>query len=69
MKRLFIALLCTVPLGLAACGGGGARLEAKTLNATMGQELIDLNEAYEQDIITEKEYKRAKKDIMRLYDR
>lgn len=69
MKHFILAMLCTLSLGLAACGGGGARLETQTLNATMGQELIDLKAAYDEDIITEKEYKRAKKDIMNLYDR
>ena len=69
MKQLLMAIICTLSLGLAACSGGGARLETQTSSATMGQELIDLKEAYDQDIISEKEYKRAKKDIMNMYDR
>ncbi|MBC45148.1 MAG: hypothetical protein CMO08_05025 [Thalassospira sp.] len=67
-KHLLFTAICALPLGLAACGGGGA-MEAHNLNATMGQELIDLKAAYDKDILTEREYNRAKKDIMKLYDR
>jgi len=33
----------------------------------MGQELLDLKKAYDEGVITEREYERAKKDIMRKY--
>lgn len=69
MKQLLFASVIALPLGLAACGGGGARMEHNNLNATMGKELIDLKAAYDEEIITKREYNRAKKDIMKLYDR
>lgn len=51
---------------LAGCGGGGAELQAHS--TTMGQELQDLQASYDKGIINEKEYKRAKKDILDRYD-
>jgi len=58
---LFTALLAT------GCGGGGAKLESQTTTTTMGQELIDLNKSYKEGIITEKEYEKAKKSVMKRY--
>ncbi len=49
----------------AGCGGGGAQV--KQSNATLGQELTDLQEAYEQGVITQREYERAKKDLLKKY--
>ena len=51
----------------AGCGGGGARVQATTSSATLGQELEDLQAAYEKGIITEKEYNKAKKEILKKY--
>jgi hypothetical protein len=52
-------------MGLTACGGGGASMQAST--TTMGQELMDLEESYKQGIISEKEYEKAKKTILEKY--
>lgn len=51
---------------VAGCGGGGATVQSS--NTTIGQELSDLQTAYEKGIITEKEYNKAKKDILKKYD-
>ena len=49
----------------AGCGGGGASV--KQSSTTLGQELTDLQQAYEKGIITEKEYNKLKKEIMRKH--
>lgn len=49
----------------AGCGGGGAQVQQSS--ATLGQELNDLQEAYEKGIITEREYEKAKKEILKKY--
>jgi len=60
--RLFILVLLAV-FSLTGCGGGGAKMEART--TTTGQELIDLDKAYQQGLMTEKEYESKKKEIMK----
>lgn len=65
VSLLFAALL----LGgaLAACGGEpGVRATTtqNVNNTTKGQELLDLKQAYDQGIITEREYERQKEKIL-----
>ena len=65
VRTLFITAIVLI---LVACGGGGAKVESTTTNTTMGQELMDLNESYKKGILTEKEYEKAKENIMDRYD-
>ena len=59
---LFLAMLLT-----AGCGGGGdTSVQAST--TTMGQELTDLKKAYDDGIISEKEYERSKERILKRYN-
>jgi hypothetical protein len=65
LKGTVIALVISSVLvgGLfAGCGGGGPHV--MQTDKTIGQELIDLQQAYEKGIITEKEYNKAKKEIL-----
>jgi len=48
---------------LLGCGGGSTHVKAK--QTTTGQELIDLDKAYKDGIITEKEYKKSKDKILK----
>ena len=67
-RRLtIIALSACFVFGLSGCGGGGAKVEAVSTTTTMGQELQDLEAAYQKGIITEKEYDTGKKRIMERY--
>jgi hypothetical protein len=61
--------MLVLALSLAACGGGGAKTSVSSSSTTMGQELMDLNASYEQGLISAGQYNRAKKDILRKYDR
>ena len=55
---------------LAGCCGGGTTVQpapvtiAPASNATIGQQLSELQKAYESGAITEAEYKKLKQDIM-----
>lgn len=61
-----VAMVAVMTTG---CGGGGAKVEAKTTTTTttMGQELMDLDSAYQKGIIDEKQYDESKKAILKRY--
>ena len=62
--RVFtVFIFLTLGAGFIGCGGGGA--DIKTSNTTVGQELIDLEKAYKDGIITEKEYNNTKSNILK----
>ena len=66
MKRnvLVGTLVAMMSLGLAGCGGGGATTTTEVSTQTLGQELIDLQKAYESGAMTEKEYKKARESLI-----
>ena len=69
-KLLMIALALAAAATLTTgCGGGGAKVEAKTstTTTTMGQELMDLDAAYQKGIINEEQYNSSKKVILKRY--
>ena len=68
MTQIKIFAICFLFSFLVACGGGGASVETTT--TTMGQELmdLDLDSSYKKGLLTESEYKNAKKNIMNRYD-
>jgi len=55
-----------VGLNFAACGGGKSDVKSgpSTVTTTLGQELQDLDKAYKDGIITQKEYDKAKKRLI-----
>jgi len=65
ITALTLALLASLGLGITACGGGGAKIDART--TTLGQELQDLDAAYQKGLLTEKEYNQKRKEIMQRY--
>ena len=65
MKRLLIATVAlTLVLGLASCGRGGKQTTTVTTTTT-GQQLIDLQKALDDGAVTQKEYDRKRKEILK----
>ena len=58
-----VASVVALTLSLSACGGGGATTKVEA-RGTQGQQLLDLKEAYDKGVITEKEYNRTRDDIL-----
>lgn len=65
LRVCVVIMVIVLGLGFAGCRGGKAKVEATTTTTTLGQELMDLQKAYEQGIITEKEYKQSKERIIK----
>ncbi len=68
MKRVTIWMLVgliAASVALTSCGGGGAKVQSQTKTTTLGQELMDLEKAYKSDVISEKEYKKAKEELLK----
>jgi hypothetical protein len=63
---LFAASLATL-LAVGGCGGGGAKVNSQITTTTMGQELQDLEESYKKGLLSESEYTRARKAILKRY--
>ncbi len=61
---LVLAVLMCV--NFVGCGGGktDVKSEPPTVTTTLGQELQDLDKAYKDGIITQKEYEKAKKALI-----
>ena len=61
-----LLLIVLVSLNIVACGGGTKTdVVTETSTTTLGQELQDLDKAYKDGIITEKEYKKAKEKLIK----
>lgn len=63
LRLILVAAMIALAPNFIGCGGGGARVQ--TQSTTKGQELMDLEQAYEKGIITEKEYNKQKKEILK----
>jgi uncharacterized membrane protein len=61
-KSILGATIIAVALSVTACGGSTTTVKQTD---TQGQQLMDLKEAYDKGVITEKEYKSTKKKILK----
>lgn len=68
MRKKVVALfMLFIILGMLLVGcGGTTRVETQN-NVTLGQQLIDLDKAYKDGVISEKEYKKAKEGLLDQY--
>ena len=66
-KIATIVMLLFFCTSLFACSGGGAKVETTTTTVTLGQQLIDLNNAYKEGALDEKQYKKAKENLLKKY--
>ena len=69
-NRLFTSLGLIVALGLpavtlTACGSDDERTVVKTESTSRGQQLIDLQRAYENGAISRKEYEHEREKILK----
>jgi hypothetical protein len=72
LKILQVIILSGLILGggfVSGCGGPETEIRQQQITTTLGQELTDLDAAYKKGLITEKEYQKAKKDILRRYEK
>jgi len=65
-KCCVLIVILLVSVNFVACGGGktDVKSESSTVTTTLGQELQDLDKAYKDGIITQKEYDKAKKRLI-----
>lgn len=64
MLRLFICALL-VGAFLPGCGGGGAKTFYMHKNTTLGQELSDLQTAYQKGAISENDYEEQRAKLLK----
>jgi hypothetical protein len=66
IRILALLLVVLVSVNFTACGGGktDVKSESSTITTTLGQELQDLDKAYKDGIITQKEFEKAKKRLI-----
>lgn len=70
MRSARTILVSALLVALAGCWGGGADVRNSNSNrsTTVGQELIDLQKAFDQGLISEREYQRTRRQILRRAD-
>jgi uncharacterized membrane protein len=70
MKRLAVILFAAIAMmgvgvTLTGCGSTTKTEIKESPKTTLGQELIDLEEAYKKGVITESEYEKQKKALLK----
>jgi uncharacterized lipoprotein YmbA len=62
LKFWTFAVIIIAALGLAACGGGEAEVKTQHYSTTLGQELKDLEDAYNKGSLPKNNTKMQKKN-------
>lgn len=68
IRVLSILLLLACSGAMLGCGGGGADVKQTTVSTTLGKELQDLDDAYKKGLLSEKEYKESRKNLLKKYN-
>ena len=68
MRVLAVVLLPACSDVMLGRGGGGADVKQSTTTTTLGKELQDLDDAQKKGLLSEKEYKEARKNLMKKYE-
>ena len=66
-RRLYTALVAiglAVSLVLTGCGGGGAKTQNVVTTKSKGEQLSDLQHAYESGALSRSEYERQRKKVL-----
>jgi hypothetical protein len=66
-KAFWVGMAIVAMVGLGGCCGGGSTVknQSTTTTTTLGDELKALKDAYDQGIISEKEYNESKERIIK----
>jgi hypothetical protein len=67
MRVLAVVLLLAYSGAVLGCGGG-TDVKQQTITTTLGKELQDLDDAYKKGLLSENEYKDARKKLMKKYE-
>lgn len=67
MRVLAVFMLLACSGAMLGCGGG-TDVKQQTTTTTLGKELQDLDDAYKKGLLSEKEYKDARKNLMKKYN-
>jgi hypothetical protein len=65
LRLALLAALLSSPLFFAGCSSSRT---TNTSNTTVGQQLIDLDRAFKDGVITKDQYEKMKKEIIRKND-
>ena len=69
LKACFIGMMIAFTFSLGGCCGGGSTVKhestSTTTTTTLGDELKALKDAYDQGVISEKEYNESKERIIK----
>jgi len=67
MRVLSVVLLLAYSGAMLGCGSS-TDVKQQTTTTTLGKELQDLDDAYKKGLLSEKEYKDARKNLMNKYN-
>jgi hypothetical protein len=64
-KALLVGMMILAMVSFGGCCGGGSTVKNQNSTTTLGDELKSLKDAYDQGIITEKQYEESKADLIK----